>query len=360
VITIIAILIALLLPAVQAAREAARQIQCKDHLKQLALACLSHENATGRYPTDGWGYGWTGDADRGNDWRQPGGWMYNILPYIEEQPMHDLGAGMPTAQKYAAHLQRMSTPLTVLYCPTRRPAIAYPWSTTVNPGGGQLNCGVTPTVVGRNDYAGNEGTNYTFVGYHPQIDNSPQRLSGEYSEMWYAQGPPNITAFENPPGTPTPAAYASMANVASEAFGVIFYASMIRPRDVTDGTTNTYLVGEKLLNPDHYTDGEGTSDNEDAMMGDDDDTVQCNCNMYYPNLLSTQNPALICPNPFPLNQDTPGIMARGFGSAHSNGCNMAFCDGRVDLMSYNTNFLVQLFLACRNDGRLIGSKKMGY
>ena len=93
VITIIGILIALLLPAVQAAREAARQMQCKNNLKQLALGCLNHENATGRFPTDGWGFAWTGDADRGTDWRQPGGWIYNILPYIEQQTLHDMGAG---------------------------------------------------------------------------------------------------------------------------------------------------------------------------------------------------------------------------------------------------------------------------
>ena len=91
VITIIGILIALLLPAVQAAREAARQVQCRNNLKQLALGCLNHEEVYQRFPTGGWGFAWTGDADRGTDWRQPGGWIYNILPYIEQQALQSDG-----------------------------------------------------------------------------------------------------------------------------------------------------------------------------------------------------------------------------------------------------------------------------
>ena len=94
VISIIGLLISLLLPAVQAAREAARQTQCKNNIKQLALGCLNHETINGRYPTGGWNWRWTGDADRGTDCMQPGGWIYNVLPFIEQQSLHDMGAGL--------------------------------------------------------------------------------------------------------------------------------------------------------------------------------------------------------------------------------------------------------------------------
>jgi len=87
VITIIGILIALLLPAVQSAREAARQTQCKNHLKQLSLGFLEHESAVGHLPTGGWSFQWTGDPDRGFGKNQPGGWVYNILPYVEQDAL---------------------------------------------------------------------------------------------------------------------------------------------------------------------------------------------------------------------------------------------------------------------------------
>ena len=90
VIAIIGVLVALLLPAIQAAREAARRNSCKNNLRQLAIGCLNHESGAGFYPSGGWGANWVGDADRGFGRDQPGGWIYNVLPFIEEDAMHSL------------------------------------------------------------------------------------------------------------------------------------------------------------------------------------------------------------------------------------------------------------------------------
>src|SRR5215467_2437131 len=132
VIAIIGILVALLLPAVQAAREAARRGQCANHLKQLSLAMLSHHDTFKHFPTGGWKYVWTGDPDRGHNKEQPGSWIYQILPFIEEDAIYALGAdGQPdviTAAQKAGAAERESKAVNILFCPSRRPAGAYPLS----------------------------------------------------------------------------------------------------------------------------------------------------------------------------------------------------------------------------------------
>ena len=117
VITIIGVLIALLLPAVQSAREAARQTQCQNNLKQLALAIDQHVTATGRYPSNGWGHTYIGDADRGSDDKQPGGWIYNVLPYLEQQGLRDVGQGLDPTAKSQAMLAVVQTPLSIVRMP---------------------------------------------------------------------------------------------------------------------------------------------------------------------------------------------------------------------------------------------------
>jgi prepilin-type N-terminal cleavage/methylation domain-containing protein len=333
VITIIGILIALLLPAVQAAREAARQTQCRNNLKQLALGCVSHENATGRFPTNGWGFVWTGDADRGNDWRQPCGWLYNVLPYIEQEALHAMGGGLPQAQKYAEHRQRAATPISVFYCPSRRPVMAYPWvaSWTI------VNCDQKPAVVGRSDYAINGGDEYN-------VTNTPGPEAWAIAPPWGGAGPASVTEVENPPGTMTANARRTFAGSAAVATGIGYCGSMVRVADISDGTSNTYLIGEKYIMPEYYATGTDNEDNECALIGQDGDITRW----------SGTSISSAFPPPLP---DTPGYyQTLIFGGPHASGFLMAFCDGSVQVMNYSIDFSIHRYLANRKDGKTIDAK----
>ena len=130
VIAIIGILISLLLPAVQAAREAARRAQCVNNLKQLSLGCLNHESAVKAFPTGGWACCFLGHPDLGVGPSQPASWMFNILPYIEESTLYKVQQGLTGSALQTAAKTLASTPLNAYYCPSRRPVQTY---TNVNP-----------------------------------------------------------------------------------------------------------------------------------------------------------------------------------------------------------------------------------
>ncbi|MHB1035176.1 MAG: DUF1559 domain-containing protein [Pirellulales bacterium] len=303
VIAIIGILIALLLPAVQAAREAARRSQCQNNLKQMGLGFQNHLSTHGFYPTGGWGGNWVGEADRGFTKRQPGGWIYNILPFVENQALHDLDSGQTGGQKLQALVKRDGTALQLFNCPTRRRAIPYPNDlnfTTVN--------GNNSPTHARSDYA-------ACIGDSVRTD-----LGG---------GPGSLAAGDNPG---TWAGDARWANL-SDFTGVCFLRSEVRSSDVRDGTSNTIAAGERYLQPDHYLDGTLYANDWSMYTG------------YQNDINRATRPTWI-----PV-QDTPGWdNSDSFGSAHVGTCNFVFCDGSVQAISYKVNGEIYRRLGCRDDG----------
>jgi prepilin-type N-terminal cleavage/methylation domain-containing protein/prepilin-type processing-associated H-X9-DG protein len=338
VITIIGILIALLLPAVQAAREAARQTQCRNNLKQLALACLQHEERQGFWPVGGWGYCWAGEPVEGFDLRQPGGWEYNILPYMELQSLHDLGLDGVNKSNAAAPrpemVQRVITPLAGLICPTRRTVVAYTRDFSgIN---GYVNVFPQPPLVGRSDYAGNAGE------------------STSYPYWVIPESPSSLIVGEGM----SPASWAGYPG--NNVNGIFGLHVKVKIPEVTDGVSNTYLIGEKNLNPDRYFDGLSLGDNQAWDSGWTSDNIRITGSIAPLPAPATgvisQIPAPPAVAPW---QDTPGYdPSICFGSAHANGFGMAFCDGSVSFLNYTIDLEVNRRLGVRNDGMPVDAKKL--
>ena len=141
----------------------------------------------------------------------------------------------------------------------------------------------------------------------------------------------------------------TFAHAAYWATGVSFCGSQVRPRDVTDGLSNTYLLGEKYLTPDYYYSGVDGGDNEWATMGNDFDILR---------FADTWGGWGQGASEF-VFPDRPGWADDlGFGGAHLAGLNMAFCDGSVRMINYSIDQLTHRHLANRKDGQAIDAKKM--
>jgi len=306
VITIIGVLIALLLPAVQAAREAARRGQCCNNLKQLALAALNHESVVGYFPSGGWGSNWNGDPQYGVDWRQPGGWIFNVLPYIESQSVYDIQTGKTgTEEKNAAAKIMCATPIAAFNCPTRRaPAV--------------LASGYAVS-----DYAANGG----------ELFHAFDETNGGLMT-----GPSDYTAGTVSPGR------AAWGVVAANSNGIVYGASQTTLTDIKDGASNTYLCAEKYLNSNDYTTGTDAGDDQNMFTGCQDDIVRW---------VGAGTDTSYTPLPDQANNTNINI----FGSAHATGFHAALCDGSVHLIAYAIALETHRRLGNRRDGQVIDAKR---
>jgi len=317
VITIMGMLMSMLLPAVQEVREAGRRTVCRNNLTQLAKATLTFKSLNEAYPSGGWGYNWTGDAEpaRGNGLKQPGDWLFVLLPHLQMLDVFEASRDLDDAARKKQAAVRVSRSLEFLHCPTRRPADIYP---IVN---SPINSDKLSKSA-RTDYAINAGSNVVCVS-----GPGPASVAeGDSKTFWTT----NKTTY-NPDAWD----------------GVSFIRSQVRKID--DGDTYTYLLGEKFMDPTKYTTGTDPGDDRALFTGFGPNSyrvVVVNTSDYsiYSSATDTYND--------PAETDPTKKVVNGqcsFGGPHRTGFHMAFCDSRVRMIRYGINPVVHGRLASRFD-----------
>ncbi len=358
VIAIIGVLIALLLPAVQSAREAARRTQCTNNLKQIDLAFLNFESSYGHLPqgpfdghpqavdssgnpnpagynydeTPGVSYGATTCCNAAN----PDGYnhFFKALPFMEQQPVYNLanfsvppiyGSGRPGNYGGEDDIARVA--IATFYCPTRRAVEKY---------------GSNPaTQTSRNDYAGCAGF---MQGQWYECDG----FNGNFDPGRYVPPPPNGLTPIADERTPVNHGDTSMRKgaIAWSGRGV-----KRRLADFTDGTSNSIMVAEKCLP--HSRFGSDGGDNERWQnSGWDEDCIR----FHFPPMSDFQSAPLngVCSNP-PSPNTGGTAWRRMFGSSHPGGLNVALGDGSVKFIKFTVDPSTFRRLAVIDDGEPISA-----
>jgi type II secretory pathway pseudopilin PulG len=273
VIAIIGVLIGLLMPAVQKAREAANRTACRNNLKQIGIAFMNHLAERGYYPPGGGpldkylppsfddrGFPHVGTSQRG-------GWGFNILPYLEEGNTYRGGSATNNVDRV---LVVIGTPHKVFFCPSRRRPMVFRYGPP------------SPT-----DYLDNIPISNTEHPLVAQCDYAASNLDGTGIVR---------STLDQP-------------------------ANLVHARDVTNGLSNTLMVAEKRLNLFHLG-GNMKDDNQGYAVGYDRDTVRYTGADYPPG------PDFSRDGPY---DDDGGLR---FGSSHAGSFQAVFGDGAVHAISY--------------------------
>jgi len=267
VIAIIAVLISLLLPAVQQAREAARRTQCRNNLKQLGLALHNYHDTFATFPPgDLYEQGELGTTNMAG-W----GWGTFLLPALDQGPLYNnLSPGTRSLHvllQDASLRSLVQTPLTVFRCPSDDVL-------ELNKDRKFTNAEYGNIAAGTSSYVANAGTRWSTAN------------------QWISNG--------------------------RDPWGVIFASSRIRISDITDGTSNTFLLGERESN-----DGAGVWVGTRNYNGTGNVGLPMNLAITAAKLNSG----------LPTNTEWDY-----FSSKHEGGAHFLFADGRVQFISEAIHF----------------------
>jgi prepilin-type N-terminal cleavage/methylation domain-containing protein len=304
VVAIIGVLIALLLPAVQAAREAARRTQCTNNLKQIGLAVLMYQDRAKVFPM--------GAYDE-----QGAGWTCYILPQIEQQNLYDTLQFIESNEGQWAH-----------------PSNVIPESVRAT----RPNMRATETVI---------------PSYRCPSAAVAEHVYYISSDEWYT--------LRRVPGCYLASASGLTDNQNKSQMrrldGVIFTNSGVKLQDVTDGLSNTMLAGETLpddtpsavrephqgTNADHWYIG-----SDDIDIGDDYSeflgSTKVRMNIFLDKLRTDEVPAA----------DGVQAMQLSYGSNHSGGCQIVLGDGSVRFVSESVDRTTWSNLGNREDEQPLG------
>jgi prepilin-type N-terminal cleavage/methylation domain-containing protein len=306
VIAIIAVMVALLLPAVQAAREAARRTQCGNHLKQLATAAEAHKSLIGHFPTGGWNQSSLLLAGSGNDWQQPRGWCFTLLPFLELRTIYD-SAESGTLDT--------TTPVPALACPTRR-------GSSLGPGG-----------VVMTDYAANRGA---WASPAPAANATGNRTTVFGWQAAVSTLPTTGDGWAIVSGTLNALQPVLSGTGTAPTGGVVFAGSTVPPAAIRDGATNTYFCAEKYVPQTAYASGWTPGFSLSAYVGDSSDTLR-----------GGHRP----PESDSVAWSAP--LEGAFGGPHPGVFLAAMCDGSVRTLNFDIAATVHFLLACRSDRQAV-------
>jgi prepilin-type N-terminal cleavage/methylation domain-containing protein/prepilin-type processing-associated H-X9-DG protein len=343
VIAIIAILIGLLLPAVQKVRDAAARAACANNLKQMGLACHNYHDARGFLPPSQLG---------GGGYMT---WAMLILPYIEQGSAYQLWdpqlryQEQPNATTQANAKAGNITPgdpcprnFKIYFCPGRRGTdVGYSWNdkAAAADDDGQPNAdnALDPRPGGLSDYACNMGSNNKNGALAQAVNRKGILANGQ-------------------------AAPEAGKDWAESAVGVRMqsYAGPTTLQTIDDGTSNTLLIGEKHIRPSSLVNPANGNQhvNEDrSVFGPIANAYSRNAGVNITAANVNQTFYIISSE---LDDSTTALNNASFGGPHTGVCQFVFCDGSVKAISNNVspgtisgttlNPGVLHKLAVRNDG----------